>query len=182
LSSKLAELRELLTERESFAARIAERDARIAERDARVRELLARNPDEAERLARRVSELEVELAVAREQAARVGTVEAELGAIRSSSRRLEAEVSERDRKIALLEQELADSLSWSAPPADDLTRIKGIGPKSAQTLKQNGVMSFAQIASWTAADVEQIAPKLKLSPARIAKSGWVEAARALLKR
>ena len=42
-----------------------------------------------------------------------------------------------------------------ATGGDDLTRIKGLGPKIATLLGEQGVTSFAQIAAWTAADVER---------------------------
>ena len=62
--------------------------------------------------------------------------------------------------------------------ADDLTRIKGVGPKLAQTLVASGITRFAQIAAWSATDVEQINAKLRFS-GRIERDGWVTQARAL---
>ena len=63
---------------------------------------------------------------------------------------------------------------------DDLTRIRGIGPKFARQLEGLGVTSFAQIAAWGADDVERIATELGIKASRIAKAGWVKSARALV--
>ena len=57
--------------------------------------------------------------------------------------------------------------------ADDLKLIKGIGPAFERELRKLGIVSFAQIAAWSAADIEQIAPKIKAKPDRIKRDEWI---------
>ena len=63
--------------------------------------------------------------------------------------------------------------------ADDLTRIKGLGPKLADLLGQLGVTTYAQIAAWDASDVERIDAQLGRFRGRITRDQWVEQARLL---
>lgn len=63
--------------------------------------------------------------------------------------------------------------------ADDLTRIKGLGPKIAALLGEFGVTTFAQIAAWTPEEVERIDAKLGRFSGRITRDQWVEQARLL---
>lgn len=62
---------------------------------------------------------------------------------------------------------------------DDLTRIKGLGPKIAALLAQLGITRFAQIAAWTSADIERIDAQLGRFSGRITRDQWVEQARLL---
>ncbi len=62
---------------------------------------------------------------------------------------------------------------------DDLTQIKGIGPKFAQTLKDHGITSYAKLANLTAREIEELEEKLGFS-GRFERENWVEQARALL--
>lgn len=173
LASKLIELRKFQTERETLLARVAEREARIRELEG-----VSKNGRDKE-LEDRIAVLEVDLQVAKEQAARAPRLEAELAALRATQRRLEGTLAERDKRVAELEQEISESLAWTPPPADDLKKIRGIGPKFEQSLHGMGVRTFAQIASWSAADVAEMAAKLKVHASRIEREGWVEAAKAL---
>lgn len=66
-----------------------------------------------------------------------------------------------------------------AASADDLTRIKGLGPKIAALLAELGVTSFAQIASWSDEDVAEIDAKLGRFSGRILRDQWVMQARLL---
>lgn len=71
------------------------------------------------------------------------------------------------------------------PPApasggsDELTRIKGLGPKLAETLQALGVVSFAQIASWDDSAIDRIDDQLGRFKGRIRRDNWVEQARLL---
>lgn len=68
------------------------------------------------------------------------------------------------------------------PPAgsgDDLTRIKGLGPKLAALLGEFGITTFAQIAAWTPEEVERIDAKLGRFSGRIGRDQWIEQARLL---
>jgi predicted flap endonuclease-1-like 5' DNA nuclease len=92
-----------------------------------------------------------------------------------------AEIEARDARIAQLEAALAarSALAKAAAPADDLTRIKGIGPRYAQMLQELGVRSFAAIAAWSQDDCAHFARQLKVKQGRIERDRWVEQARAL---
>ncbi len=63
--------------------------------------------------------------------------------------------------------------------ADDLTKLKGVGPKAAEALVAAGVTSFAQIAGWSDEDVawadENVKPKNKAS-----RDDWRAQAKALI--
>lgn len=63
--------------------------------------------------------------------------------------------------------------------ADDLSRIKGVGPKLVAVLGELGVNSFAQIAAWSDGDVERIDAQLGRFSGRISRDQWVEQAKLL---
>ncbi len=67
---------------------------------------------------------------------------------------------------------LAPKSKKTAVVKNDLTEIKGIGPKAAQALNAEGVTSFAQIAAWTAKDVAAWDEKLN-GRGRIVRDDWV---------
>lgn len=66
-----------------------------------------------------------------------------------------------------------------AGAADDLRRIKGVGPKLAVLLQSLGVTSYAQIAAWSDADIDSIDAQLGTFAGRIRRDSWVEQARLL---
>lgn len=79
-----------------------------------------------------------------------------------------------------------DDLPLSAPrqndgneEGDDLTRIRGIGPAMKRELKLQGVHSFAQVASWTKAEADQISTLIGF-PSRAERDDWVDQAKRLL--
>jgi predicted flap endonuclease-1-like 5' DNA nuclease len=75
---------------------------------------------------------------------------------------------------------IADPVASPVPAAgDDLTRIKGLGPKLAALLGEFGIVSFAQIAAWEQADIERIDAKLGRFSGRIVRDQWVAQARLL---
>ncbi len=61
---------------------------------------------------------------------------------------------------------------------DDLTVIKGIGPKFAKTLNEHGITSYRQLASLKPKEVEALEAKLGFS-GRFEREGWIEQAREL---
>ncbi|AUX70415.1 hypothetical protein CHX26_13745 [Porphyrobacter sp. HT-58-2] len=63
--------------------------------------------------------------------------------------------------------------------ADDLSRIKGIGPKLVALLGELGVTSFAQIAGWSDEDITRVDAQLGRFAGRITRDQWVEQARLL---
>lgn len=62
---------------------------------------------------------------------------------------------------------------------DDLTRIKGLGPKIAALLGDMGVTRFADIAAWDDVEIERIDAQLGKFQGRIRRDAWVEQAKLL---
>lgn len=62
---------------------------------------------------------------------------------------------------------------------DDLSRIKGLGPKLQKLLPTLGLSTFAQIAALTDADLAELDTKLGAFAGRPAKDNWVEQAKCL---
>jgi predicted flap endonuclease-1-like 5' DNA nuclease len=62
---------------------------------------------------------------------------------------------------------------------DDLTRIKGLGPKLAATLHGLDVTTFAQIAAWNDAEIDRIDANLGRFQGRIRRDDWVGQAKLL---
>ena len=69
----------------------------------------------------------------------------------------------------------ATAIAPAAPeaPGDDLTRIKGLGPKLKARLAELGVTSFAQIAAWSDADITAIDAQLGSFAGRATRDQWV---------
>lgn len=63
--------------------------------------------------------------------------------------------------------------------ADDLKRIKGVGPKMEQTCNALGFYHFDQIAAWTADEVQWVDQNLKGFKGRVSRDAWVDQARLL---
>lgn len=70
-----------------------------------------------------------------------------------------------------------------APPlsdeGDDLTRIKGLGPKISTALRALGVTRYAEIAAWTDDDVARIDAQLGAFAGRATRDSWIEQAKLL---
>lgn len=71
--------------------------------------------------------------------------------------------------------------SATPPPTDDLTKIKGIGPKLAAELAAAGITQFAQIACWTERDIDLFEAKTGAMPGRISRDNWVKQAKTFSK-
>jgi predicted flap endonuclease-1-like 5' DNA nuclease len=84
--------------------------------------------------------------------------------------------------VSLIEQQIEKAketiAAAEAAQVDDLTAIKGIGPKFAATLADHGITSFRKLASLSEAEIEELEQKLGFS-GRFAREGWVEQAKAL---
>lgn len=80
-----------------------------------------------------------------------------------------------------LAETLPETLAEPAPSGttDDLTRIKGLGPKLVAMLGEQGITSFAQIASWDEATIDRIDAGLGRFQGRIRRDSWVEQAQLL---
>ena len=84
------------------------------------------------------------------------------------------------------EQQHPDSVSEpevapvAAPPTgDDLSKIKGLGPKLQTLLPTLGLSTYAQIAALTEADLVALDAQLGPFAGRPARDGWVEQAKYL---
>lgn len=79
------------------------------------------------------------------------------------------------------EAEVESAATQSAAPAaaDDLTRIKGIGPKLNALLTSLGITRYAQIAAWGEDDLARIDAQLGSFAGRPRRDNWVEQARLL---
>ena len=66
-----------------------------------------------------------------------------------------------------------------AGPPDELTTLKGVGPKVAALLNGLGVTRYDQIAAWSDADVARVDAQLGAFKGRIERDQWVEQARLL---
>lgn len=61
---------------------------------------------------------------------------------------------------------------------DDLRRLIGIGPVNQRRLKEHGITTYAQIAGWTAADIQRVEEYLQFD-GRIERERWVQQAKLL---
>ncbi|WP_230293562.1 hypothetical protein [Croceicoccus sp. Ery5] len=62
---------------------------------------------------------------------------------------------------------------------DDMTRIKGVGPKLAELLSSMGISRYDQIAAWSDSDVQEIDAKMGRFSGRIERDDWRTQARYL---
>ena len=63
---------------------------------------------------------------------------------------------------------------------DDLKRVRGIGPEIEAALHRVGVRRYAEIAGWSASDVDKVSKTLGLK-GRIEHENWIEQAQVLSK-
>jgi predicted flap endonuclease-1-like 5' DNA nuclease len=85
--------------------------------------------------------------------------------------------------MAVAVEDAAAPLVETAPTldkrADDLSRIKGLGPKLRTRLAELGVTRFDQIAAWSDTDLATIDAQLGAFAGRPAKDNWIEQAHLL---
>jgi len=67
----------------------------------------------------------------------------------------------------------------AATEHDDLTRMKGVGPKLAQRLNELGIHSFGQISTMSADEAAALDEQLGNFQGRIHRDRWIEQARYL---
>lgn len=63
-------------------------------------------------------------------------------------------------------------------PADDLKKVKGIGPTIEKLLHSLGIFYYKQIAAWTDDEVTWVDDKLQF-PGRIVREDWINQAKIL---
>jgi len=90
------------------------------------------------------------------------------------------------KKVAKKEEAPAESagtkpeLMAEAPESkDDLKKIGGVGPKLEETLNKMGVYTFAQVASWSADEVQWVDDNLSFK-GRIDRDDWIGQATELM--
>jgi predicted flap endonuclease-1-like 5' DNA nuclease len=71
------------------------------------------------------------------------------------------------------------TLSAPRGTADDLKKIKGVGPKLEAMLHGMGFYHYEQIANWTAAEVAWVDENLEGFKGRVSRDGWVAQAKVL---
>lgn len=71
-----------------------------------------------------------------------------------------------------------DTLSAPNGVADDLTRIKGIGPKLSKRLNALGIYHFTQIADWSEDQAQWVDDYLAFK-GRVTREAWISQARRL---
>ncbi len=81
--------------------------------------------------------------------------------------------------VAYSDDDKPELLSAPNGAADDLKKIKGIGPKLEKELNGAGVYHFSQIASWSAKEVAWADDNLVSFKGRISRDNWVSQAKEL---
>ena len=79
-------------------------------------------------------------------------------------------------KVEDHEAVMPDSAPTAGAEGDDLTRIKGVGPKLAARLRELEVTTFDQIAAWDDPEIDRIDAQLGRFEGRIRRDAWVEQA------
>ena len=180
--------------------RMAELEASLHEARTRVAEL--ERHDESGALRAEIDRLRVTLASERERTARMqrrlsldaadehpasaaptyaewdrrlreridAAVEESTAPLRARIERLRSVVEEKERRIATL-------AAAEAPRGpDDLTRIRGIGPKIQEILHGMGIATFREIAELSDDDIERVGAALPVYGRRIRDDRWIEQA------
>lgn len=81
--------------------------------------------------------------------------------------------------LAATEEVAAAAVATRAAGGDDLSRIKGVGPKLVALLGTLGVTTYAEIAAWSDADLDAIDARLGAFAGRPRRDNWVEQCRFL---
>ncbi len=79
-------------------------------------------------------------------------------------------------KTPKLDPKVPVQLKMPKGAPDDLTQIKGIGPKLSEKLNDAGIYHFSQIASWNSDQANWIDERLA-GKGRVMREAWVEQAR-----
>ncbi|MBN1655765.1 MAG: hypothetical protein JXA30_18515 [Deltaproteobacteria bacterium] len=158
-----------------------ERTKRSAEQDQRLQVLERGLKKEQDAWSNQVEErdealFDLKLALETEQARLSDRIDSQNKLVQS----LEANLAHLKDRVEDLQRAIELLRVAENSTGDDLTRIKGIGPRFERALKDMGITSYAQIASWTAEDIDRIASRIKIKPERIQREGWVECATELI--
>jgi len=77
-----------------------------------------------------------------------------------------------------VKEDAPPTLAMPSEGADDLKRIKGIGPKNEDALNELGIFTFAQISGWDFSHVKWVERRLQF-PGRINREDWIGQAKQL---
>ncbi|AGH49531.1 MULTISPECIES: hypothetical protein [Sphingomonadales] len=64
-------------------------------------------------------------------------------------------------------------------PPDDLTRLKGLGPKAQSVLNGLGITQYSQLAALTPAQIDKVDAAMGNFAGRLRRDQWIEQARLL---
>jgi len=172
-------------ESERAAAEQAAAEAAEAERAAA--EQAAAEAAEAERAAAEQAAAEAAEAerAAAEQAAAEAAEAERTATEQAAAERAEAERAAAEQAAAAATESVAEEAgarpeTLDGPRggvADDLKKIKGIGPKLEKTVNSLGFWHFDQVAAWTAEEVAWVDATLEgINKGRATRDGWVSQA------
>jgi predicted flap endonuclease-1-like 5' DNA nuclease len=111
--------------------------------------------------------------------ARVQVLEKEFKALRKMLEGGARKASPVNRTGAVKKPAKRPASRKAATKSNDLQMIKGIGTVIEKKLLEYGVNSFAQIAAWSDAEIEEFSQRLNFK-GRIEREGWVEQAKTLI--
>ncbi|WP_417496284.1 proton-conducting membrane transporter [Maricaulis sp.] len=169
-------------------------EARSAEADKALADVIALRR-ENENLARRLGEAETRAVAARQKpagAVKTGHAEMPEGKVQPVPEKPAAAAKAKPAPTKPAATKSAQPKPAAPKPAapatpaaptdtgrqDDLTVIKGLGPKAAASLKAGGVVSLAQIAAWSEADIASWDERIN-GRGRIVRDDWVGQAKTL---
>jgi predicted flap endonuclease-1-like 5' DNA nuclease len=179
VTERAAELRRVVTERNSLRARLAQAETKARELSSAFRaeaqlrsEFVDAHAASSAALRARLAELEAQLIALPELELRLVELESQL-------REQDEQLRQRDERIRELTARLTQP--DSKPPGErvGLRRIRGIGPAYERALLALGITRISQVAQLTAEDIARIAPLIKARADRIERDDWVGQARRL---
>ncbi|WP_417496624.1 5' DNA nuclease [Maricaulis sp.] len=171
-------------------------EARSVEADKALADVIALRR-ENENLARRLGEAEARAVAASRAPEAVKAGHADIPADSSEKREPAKPAAKRKAAPAAAKPAAAPAKPKPAPAAEpatpapaepapaaaasdeDLTVIKGLGPKAAASLKAEGVVRYAQIAAWSESDIADWDARIN-GRGRIVRDDWVGQAKALI--
>ena len=89
-----------------------------------------------------------------------------------------APVEEKDEKVSALMEKLG-AFNTETDTADELQKIKGVGPQMEQVLNQIGIFTFAQVSKMTNAEYDLLDSITEKFPGRAQRDDWAGQAKQL---
>jgi predicted flap endonuclease-1-like 5' DNA nuclease len=145
-----------------------------------------------------VESLRVEISVIREHLNtrddRIKEIEIELKESHVEKQKLLTDLNGWKKRVSPLtrkiheQKELIDDIKEHEPReqrlvsesrTDDLKKIRGIGPALERRLNDSGIRSYQQIAEMSEREIKDVAERISISPAMVARGKWIQQARNL---